>query len=148
MHGTLVLNEYGFLPVPPSCHDVRLSDLPGVFGNGANRPQLWKSVRKFSGLLLEQTPIRAFYVDGDYISAHARPEAVEVGIELSDEVTAAHLKALDQPFVEEWGLWVNFYAPARPDTYNFHESFQLPDPEVSRSGIPKNLRKGYLRVTL
>jgi hypothetical protein len=86
-------------------------------------------------------------VDGDYISAHARLEAVEVGIELSDEVTAAHLKALDLPFDKEWDLF-NFYAPARPDTYNFHESFQLPDPEVSRSGIPKNLRKGYLRVTL
>ena len=109
---------------------------------------LARRLRKFSGLLLEQTPIRAFYVDGDYISAHAKPEAVEVGIELSAEVTAAHLKALDQPFVEEWGMWVNFYAPARPDTYNFHESFQLPDPEVSRSGIPKELRKGYLRVTL
>ena len=61
------------------------SDLPGVFGNGANRPQLWKAVRKFSGLLLEQTPIRALYMDGDYISAHAKPEAVEVGIELSDD---------------------------------------------------------------
>ena len=146
--GTLVLNEYGFLPVPPPCHDVRLADLPGVFGNGANRPQLWDSVRSFSRVLLEQTTIRAFYVDGDYISAHAKPEAVELGIELSDDVTDAELKVLDQPFDEEWGLWINFYAPARPETYNFHESFQLPDPEVSRSGIPNNLRKGYLRVTL
>lgn len=52
------------------------------------------------------------------------------------------------PFDEEWNLWVNFYAPRRPETYNFHESFQLPDPEVSRTGHPKDLRKGYLRVSI
>ena len=71
-----------------------------------------------------------------------------MGIELTDDVTNAELKVLDQRFEEEWGLWVNFYAPRRPEMYNFHESFQLPDPEVSRTGIPKNLRKGYLRVKL
>jgi hypothetical protein len=146
--GMLILNEYGFLPVPPPCLDVRFTDLPGVFGNGGSRGQLWASVRNFSRLLIERTTIREFYLDGDYISAHDKPPAVEVGIELSDGVTNADLKVLDQPFDEEWSLWVNFYAPRRPDTYNFHESFQLPDPEVSRTGLPNDLRKGYLRVKL
>ena len=92
--GTLVLNEYGFLPVPPPCHDVRFTELPGVFGNGGSRAELWLSVQKFSRLLIERTTIREFYLDGDYISAHDKPPAVEVGIELSDGVTDADLKTL------------------------------------------------------
>jgi hypothetical protein len=144
----LVLNEFGFLPVPPPCHEVSRCDLPGVFGNGHQRNELWQGVNAFFDFVCTHTSIREVYLDGDYISANDPSGYVEVGIELFDGITRAELEALKAPFDEEWDVCVNWYAPRRPDQHNFHEAFQRVDPHVSRFGLPKDLRKGYLRVRL
>ena len=144
----LELNEFGFLPVPPPCHEVDRSDLPGVFGNGHERSVLWEGVNAFFDFVCAHTSIREVYLDGDFISASDSSDCVEVGIELRDGITKAELKSLDAPFDEEWGVCVNWYAPRRPEQHNFHEAFQRIDPHVSRFGLPDDLRKGYLRVRL
>jgi len=144
----LEVNEFGFLPVPPPCHEVARRDLPNVFGNGIKRNDLWQGLDSFFDFVCSHTSIREVYVDGDYISAHDEPCYIEVGIELFDGITRSELAALDAPFDEEWGICVNWYAPRRPETHNFHEAFQRPDPHVSRIGLPDDLRKGYLKVHL
>ena len=144
----LELNEFGFLPVPPPCHEVDRSALPCVFGNGLQRSDLWQGLNSFFDFVCSNTSIREVYVDGDYISAHEEPGYVEVGIELFDGITRTEIAALNAPFEEEWDVCVNWYSPHRPEVHNFHEAFQRPDPHVTRIGLPDNLRKGYLRVRL
>lgn len=141
-------NEYGFLPVPPACHEVDLADLPGVFANSVTRSSQWRCLCSFFEHLRSHTSIRSVYLDGEFVSAADDPEIVEVGIELHDGVTRDELAALEQPFTDEWGIEVNFYAPRRPDRYNFHESFQRPEPSLGVRDLPDDFRKGYLKIRI
>jgi hypothetical protein len=143
-----ILNEYGFLPVPPPCHDVSRAFLPSVFGNGKIRSRLWGNLSDFFDFLIENTSIRSAYIDGDYISAEDEPGVIEVGVELPHGITRDELARLKAPFIDEWEICVNWYSPQRPGSHNFHEAFQRPDPDLSRARLPDGLRKGYLRVSL
>jgi len=56
------LNEFGFLPVPPSCHEVKRSEIPSVFSNGAHRDDLSTGLNDFFDYVLTKTSIREVYI--------------------------------------------------------------------------------------
>ena len=143
----LPINEFGFLPVPPVVHELRLADLPGAFGAGSRRQELWQGFLSFTDFLVTNTPFRELYLDGAFISAADTPDFVEVGIELA-KVDREILSRLKVPFLEEWSVRVRYYSPRRPEGFNFHEEFQRPDPDLRASSLPAGTRKGYIRVRL
>jgi len=147
------LTEYGFLPVPPPIHTVRLEHMPGCFGAKPWRKQLWDDCLQFLAWLKENTPIREVFVDGRFLSASEEVDTIEVGIELTADLTRkggglALLQKLNMPAHDEYGVRVRYYGPFRPGKYNFHTEFNTPDPELRLRGAPTNLRKGYIRITL
>lgn len=147
------LTEYGFLPVPPPIHTVRLEDMPGCFGAKPWRMQIWNNCVQFLEWLKANTPIREVFVDGRFLSASEEVEMVEVGIELTAPLLRkggglALLSKLNMPARDEYGVRVRYYGPFRPDSYNFHAEFNTPDPEIRLRGAPHDLRKGYIRIEL
>ena len=147
------LNEFGFLPVPPPIHTVRLADMPGCFGVKPPRMQIWNNCVQFLEWLRDNTPVREVFIDGRFLSASDEVEMVDVGIELTAALLRhggglALLKVLNMPAREEYGVRVRYYGPHRPDGHNFHEEFTTPDPEIRLRGAPHDLRKGYVRIEL
>lgn len=147
------LTEYGFLPVPPPIHSVRIADMPGCFGAKPWRKQLWDDCVQFLAWLKENTPVHEVFVDGRFLSASEEVNIIEVGIELTAALLLqgggpALFKKLNMPAREEYGVRVRYYGPFRPDKYNFHTEFNTPDPEIRLRGAPSNLRKGYIRIAL
>jgi len=147
------LTEFGFLPVPPPIHTVRLADMPGCFGAKPWRMELWNNCVQFLEWLKANTPVKEVYVDGRFLSASEEVDTVDVGIELSRQLLRkggglALLKTLSMPAREEFGVRVRYYGPHRPERHNFLEEFNTPDPEIRLRGAPSDLRKGYVRITL
>lgn len=147
------LNEYGFLPVPPSVHTVALRDMPGCFGAKPWRMDLWRNCASFLAWLKTNTPVRKVYLDGRFLSASDEVSTVEIGIELTADILRAgggvkFLQTLNVPARDEFGVRVRYYGPSRPETYNFHEEFNTPDPEIRLKGAPTDLRKGYICIKL
>ncbi len=143
------LTEYGFLPVPPIMHLVALGELPGCFGAKPRRADLWQSFLNFVEWLNANTPIKTIYLDGRFLSASDDVTEIEVGIELTtDLVRRMSLPTLRVPFREEYSVRVRYFAPSRPEQYNFHEEFQTPDPEIRLREAPADIRKGYIRINL
>ena len=144
------LNEYGFLPVPPRVHTVRLEDMPGCFGAKPWRMEIWQNCVQFLNWLKTNTPVREVFVDGRFLSASDEFTAVEVGIEFTPELIreAGGFQIFTVPARDEFGVRVRYYGPHRPEKYNFHEEFNTPDPEIRLRGAPTDLRKGYIRIKL
>lgn len=144
------LNEFGFLPVPPTIHEVTLAGMPGCFGAKPWRMDLWRNCVAFLDWLKNKTPVCEVYVDGRFLSASEEVSIIEVGIELTPALVkkAAGLKIFNIPAREEFGVQVRYFGPHRPDRHNFHEEFNTPDPEIRLRGAPTDLRKGYIRIKL
>jgi hypothetical protein len=150
------LNEFGLLPVPPAIHKLPLKALPGCFGVKPFRRELWNNCLAFLKYLTDYTPIREVYLDGRFFTASDDVNLVEVGIELDQKslnVTANHsfgdaLATLKIPARDEFGVRVRYFAPIRPNIYNFHAEFSSPDPDIGLKDAPAGLRKGYIKVTL
>lgn len=144
------LNEYGFLPVPPPVHTVRLEDMPGCFGAKPKRMDLWQNCLQFIEWLRANTPVREVYLDGRFLSASDEVKEIEVGIEFTPALIrkAGGFTIFNVPARDEFGVRVRYYGPHRPSRYNFHEEFNTPDPEVRLRGAPTDIRKGYIRIEL
>jgi hypothetical protein len=145
-----LLNEYGFLPVPPRVHTVRLEDMPGCFGAKPWRMEIWRNCVQYLEWLKANTPVREVFVDGRFLSASDEFTEVEVGIEFTPNLIRkpSDLLVFNMPARDEFGVRVRFYGPHRPEKYNFHEEFNTPDPEIRLRGAPTDLRKGYIRIKL
>jgi hypothetical protein len=144
------LTEFGFLPVPPPIHIVRLEDMPGCFGAKPKRMGLWNDCVQFIGWLREKTPVREVYIDGRFLSASDEVTEIEVGIELTPDLIrgTGGFEIFNIPAHDEFGVRVRYYGPHRPSEYNFHEEFNTPDPEIRLRGAPVDLRKGYICISL
>jgi len=147
------LNEFGFLPVPPTVHTVDLRDMPGCFGAKPWRMELWRNCACFLDWLKTNTPVRIVYVDGRFLSASDEVSTVEIGIELTVDLLREgggpeFLQILNMPARDEFGVRVRYYGPFRPGTHNFHVEFNTPDPEIRLKGAPSDLRKGYICIKL
>lgn len=144
------LNEFGFLPVPPTIHEVTLDAMPGCFGAKPWRMDLWRNCVAFFDWLKQQTPVREVFVDGRFLSASEEVNVVEVGIEFTPDLIrkAGGFNVFNVPAREEFGVRVRYFGPHRPQKHNFHEEFNTPDPEIRLRGAPLDLRKGYIRIKL
>ncbi len=144
------LNEFGFLPVPPTIHEVPLDAMPGCFGAKPWRMDLWRNCVAFFDWLKQQTPVREVFVDGRFLSASEEVNVVEVGIEFTPDLIrkAGGFNVFNVPAREEFGVRVRYFGPHRPQKHNFHEEFNTPDPEIRLRGAPLDLRKGYIRIKL
>jgi len=144
-----LLTEHGFLPVPPAIHKAKLEQLPGCFGTKPKRKQIWDSFLIFVKWLTENTPVRQIYVDGRFLSSSDDVTEIEVGIELTvDLIRKCPLSTFNIPATEEYSVRVRYFAPHRPGTFNFHEEFQTPDPELRLRDARPDVRKGYILIFL
>jgi hypothetical protein len=144
-----LLTEHGFLPVPPVIHHARLEDLPGCFGSKPKRRELWESFLLFAKWLTLNTPVRKLYMDGRFLSSSDDVYEIEVGIELTiDLIRKCPLPTFNIPASEEFSVRIRYFAPHRPEKYNFHEEFQTPDPEVRLQDARPSMRKGYILILL
>ncbi len=145
------LNASGFLP--PGIHPATLAEIRAAYGINIPRSDRCTGLEDYVSLVSGIGLIRYVYVDGSFTTNKAAPGDVDVVIELPMPnavagSSAALVQILNEPFIKSV-YHVHPKAVLYGSTIGFVDYFQGERIQVLQTlKLPKNFRKGILRISL
>jgi len=141
--------ERGLLP--PGIWDCTLAELEAAFGGDAHRRTLLDRLRRF---LADKSdlPHVPLLIDGSFVTDKPMPKDIDVCADLTALPAAGRLPWERIFFAEKWylekeGIDYWFRSPDFPEDISETEFPRVKAVDAERLNLPKDIRKGFLRLS-